>query len=100
MTYDTRWKPRKIQIALTFDQLLEGIDELGRIATAHEIFGQHAGRVWQAIVSAGFDCIYGSTCIEILELRAGKWFAVCSVHGNGRLLSLKVRRQSKLSRRD
>ncbi|MNQ14200.1 hypothetical protein D3C85_271450 [compost metagenome] len=80
MTDHARRKPRKVQVAAAFDQLLQCIGQHRRVAAAHQVFSQHARRVGQAGVGAGRDGFDGGARIEIIQAGAGQGLAVRMVH--------------------
>ena len=83
VTDNPRRKPRKVEIALAFDELRKRRGEGGRIALSNEIFGQHTRGVGQSVVGAGADGFNGCACVEILEAGAGQGGAVWGRHGAG-----------------
>ena len=76
-----RGEPRKIQIAATFDQLPERIDQGRRLAAAHQVFRQHARGVRQPVVGAGRDRFDRGARVEVVQGSARQGFAVFGVHG-------------------
>jgi len=83
MAHDTRRKPRKIELALALDDLLERSGERRRIAASHEIFGVHARRVRQLVVGARLDRVDGGARVEVIQRGAGQRFAVFGIHDVG-----------------
>ena len=67
MTHHACRKPRKVEITLTLDQLLERRRQCRWIAATHQIFGEHARGVRQFVPGTRLDCINGFTCVEIVE---------------------------------
>ena len=80
MAHHTGRIPREIQIALALDQLLERIGQRGRVAAAHQLFGQHARGVGQGVVSTGGDGVHRSAGVVVVQRGAGQGLAECSVH--------------------
>ncbi len=74
-------EPREIQILATLDQLAQRGLQRGRVAAAHQVFGQHARGVRQRGIGTGLDGIHGGTGIEIVQRGAGEILAVLSIHG-------------------
>ncbi|MNF35247.1 hypothetical protein D3C84_161100 [compost metagenome] len=73
-------KPREVEVAFAFDQLLEGVGERGRVAATHEVFRQHAGGVRQGVVTAGLNRFDRRTGVEIIQRAAGQGFTEFCVH--------------------
>ncbi len=71
VTHDARREPRKVQLALAFDKLAQRCVQRGRVAAAHQVFGQHTRGIRQLGVSAGRDGVNRGLCVEIIELGAG-----------------------------
>ncbi len=71
MANHTRREPWEIQVALALDELFQGVGKGRRIATAHEVFGQHARGVRQFVVGARLDGIDRGTRIEKIQFGAG-----------------------------
>jgi hypothetical protein len=76
-------EPREVEVALAFDDLLERGAQRHRVATSHEVFGQHARGVGQRVIGARLDRLDRGTRVEEIQLGARQGFAVCSVHTVG-----------------
>ena len=80
MAHHASREPWEVEVALAFNQLLEGVGQGGGVAAAHQVFGQHAGGVRQGGVGTGLDGIDSGWGIKIVQRGTGERFAVCSVH--------------------
>ena len=74
-------EPREVEVATALDQLLQRIAERGRIASAHQVLGQHARGVRQGGIGAGLDRIDSGARVEIVQRAAGEVLAVIGIHG-------------------
>ena len=76
-----RREPREVEVALALDELLERRGQHGRVAAAHQVFGQHARGVRQLVVGAGLDGVDRGARVEVIErwCRAGVC-GKCVVH--------------------
>ena len=86
-------EPREVEVALALDQLAQRGIERSRIAAAHQVLGEHAGRVWQAVVGAGLDRLDRRAGIKVVQVGAWQVLAVCSVH-HGIRLGHRIRKVS------
>ena len=84
VAHDARREPREIEVTPALDELPQRRGQGRRVATAHEILGQHARRIRQLVVRAGLERVDRGSSVEVVELGAGQGFAVCGVHGDGR----------------
>ncbi|RMT58220.1 hypothetical protein ALP43_01621 [Pseudomonas azotoformans] len=80
MAHHAGREPREVEVALALDQLAQGRVEGGRVATAHQVLGEHARSVGQRGVGAGGDCLDSRTGVEEIQAAAGERFAKFSVH--------------------
>ena len=80
VTDHTRRVPREIEAAAALDDLPQRFVEVRSIAAAHQVFGQHACRVRQAIVCSSCHRLDRGVGIEVVQLSAGQWFTVLFVH--------------------
>nr|GEU28025.1 hypothetical protein [Tanacetum cinerariifolium] len=65
VAYHARGEPGEIEVAAALDQLRQRSVERGRVAAAHQVFGQHARGVRQFGPGAGRDGIDGFARIEV-----------------------------------
>ena len=63
--------PGEIEIALPLDDLRQRVGEHGGIAAAHQLLGQHARDIGQAIVRAGADRLDRFSRVEEVDLGTG-----------------------------
>src|SRR5471030_1734320 len=80
MTDHARREPRKIEVTLAFDELLQGVGERGLVAAAHQVFREYAGGVRQSVVGARLDGFDSRTDVEVIQMTAGQRFAKFCVH--------------------
>ncbi len=80
MAHHARREPREIEVALALDQLAQRGVEGGRVAATHQVFGENARGVRQAVVGAGLDRLDGRARIEVVQVGAWQGLAVCSIH--------------------
>ena len=66
MADDAGGEPWKIEVAAALDELAQRRVQGGRVAAAHEVFGQHARGIGQGCVSAWLDRIDGGTRVEVV----------------------------------
>ncbi len=81
MAHHARREPREIQVLAALDQLAQRGLQRGRVAAAHQVFGQHARGIRQRGIGTGLDRIDRGTGIEIVQRGAGEVLAVLSIHG-------------------
>ena len=81
VAHDAGREPREIEITPALDELPQRSVQCCRVATAHEILGQHARRVRQLVVRAGLERVDRGSSVEVIELGAGQGFAVGGGHG-------------------
>ena len=74
---------REVQVALAMDQLLQRCGQVGGLATAHQLLGQHAGGVGELVPGAGLDRLDRLAGVEVIQRGAGQALAVLAVHGRG-----------------
>ena len=75
--------PGKVQVAFALDELLERIGQILRRTAAHQLLCQNSGSVWKFCIGPRLDRIDRRTGVEIVQLGAGKGFAVFGVHSLG-----------------
>ena len=80
MAHHAGREPREVEVALALDQLAQRGIEGRRVATAHQVLGEHARGVGQGGVGAGGDCLDSRTGVEKIQAAAGERFAKFSVH--------------------
>ena len=80
MAHHACWKPRKIQVLTTLDELLQRIGQCGGVAAAQQIFRQHPRGIRQPGIGARLNGVHCGTHIEVIQRSAGQRFSVGSVH--------------------
>ena len=90
VTHHARRVPREIHGALAFDQLLQGIGEIRRIAATHQLFGQDTRGERKFVIGPRLDGVDSRTGVEIVQLGAGKLLAIFSVHSLGLLSGISI----------
>ncbi|MNX72282.1 hypothetical protein D3C86_1036320 [compost metagenome] len=81
MAHHARREPREVQVLAALDQLPQRGLQGGRVAAAHQVFGQHARGIRQRGIGAGLDRVDRGPGIEIVQRGAGEILAVLSIHG-------------------
>ena len=85
MAHHPRRVPGEIQVAAALNQLLEGIGQGLRIATAHQLLRQNLGGIRQLGVGARLDVFHRLARIVVFQFRARQGFTVLGIHSLSQL---------------
>ncbi len=89
MADNPRREPRKVQVTLALDKLVQRGIQGRRITAAHQVFSQHPRGVRQRGIGAGLEGLNGRARVEIVQLGARERFAEFTVHYGTRSRSVR-----------